>query len=612
MNNRLSLRPLLNFGVRPTRLAIVGLLFLIFALLPPNLYGQTSPITASVNHSKYTTDELVILTVAVVDDSPQQPRPILPPLDGLTVVDFDIATSVNLVNGQIQTEVIYTYELQPRRTGVLTIPPVSVKIDDEIFKTPPLSISVAQGTPPQPSSGNAVPPKVIVPPPDFDGQDFFAETIVDQPEPYVGQQTTYTLRFYQAINLYNPPQYEMPLFNGFDTIGLPVEEYNLEIGDRTYLISEISTALFPKTDGNVTIGPARLMFPGNYFEEPVELYSEAVSLRVKPLPRAAPPGFSGAVGQFQIEALFSPQVAVVNQPATFSVAVSGNGNIHTLPEPIWPRLMGWRVYDSLVSANTSLEGGQVNGTRVYERLILTDKVGDFSIPPSKLVYFDPVAEEYRTISTRSVSGRIIVAPTPNPATATAIAIIALPTTTPANVAIGSERPAAIDNLSLFRVSPDSLGTGWQLFVPVGAVLFWAFCGAIPLAVGAGAGGLWLWQKRQLQVTTQATALHQPSQKMHPALAGTVTGNSDNFKAVSLALDSYLSGMAGSSITTLSRTERANRLEQAGLSKNLVARIEDCLAQSEMGRFGPQIDDEGWDLLAKTDELLIDLDKAVQR
>ena len=100
--------------------------------------------------------------------------------------------------------------------------------------------------------------------------------------------------------------------------------------------------------------------------------------------------------------------------------------------------------------------------------------------------------------------------------------------------------------------------------------------------------------------------------MHPALAGAVTGNSDNFKAVSLALDSYLSGMAGSSITALSSTERANRLEQAGLSKNLVARIEACLAQGEMGRFGPQTDDEGWDLLARTDELLIDLDKAVQR
>ncbi|MDH3675624.1 MAG: BatD family protein [Anaerolineae bacterium] len=609
MNNRNSRRQLTSYGVRLIWPAL-ALLLLLLTALPPAAFGQSSPITATVNHSQYTTDELVILTVAVVDNSPQQPRPILPPLDGLTVIDFDIATSVSMVNGQIQTEVIYTYELQPRRTGVLTIPPVTVKIDDELFKAPPLSISVSQGTAPVPSSGNAVPPKVILPPPGLDGQDFFVETVVDLPSPFVGQQTIYTFRFYQAIRLYNPPQYDMPIFNGFDTIGLPIQEYNLDIGDRTYLISEISTALFPKTAGTIRLGPARLAFPGNYFEEPLELYSNAARLEVKPLPDKPPVGFNGAVGQFQIEARFSPQVAVVNQPSTFSVIVSGSGNIHTLPEPSWPRLKEWRVYDSLASASTEIKDGRINGTRVYERLILSDKVGDFSIPPTKLVYFDPIAEEYRTISTKSLSGRIILAPTPDPAAATAMAIIALPTVTPASVNTSSDIGAPLDDRLVSRISSDSLDAIWRIVVPVGAVLFWVLCGVIPLAVVAGAGGFWLWQKRQLQVETGTSVLQQPSEKMHPTLAAALARNHNNFKAVSQALNSYLVSLLGTSVTGLTRLDLAHRLQQRGVSKALIARIEACLAQSEMGRFGPATNDEGWDLLGQTDELLIDLDKAI--
>ena len=113
----------------------LGLLFILILITSPHhVYGQDSPILASVNHSRYTTDELIILTVTVVDDSPQQPRPILPPLDGLAVVEFDIATNVSMVNGKIQTEVIYTYELQPRRTGSLTIPQLQLRLMVKFLK----------------------------------------------------------------------------------------------------------------------------------------------------------------------------------------------------------------------------------------------------------------------------------------------------------------------------------------------------------------------------------------------------------------------------------------------------------------------------------------------
>ncbi|HMR68098.1 MAG TPA: BatD family protein, partial [Anaerolineae bacterium] len=227
-------------------------LFLLFGLIPTLVYAQDSPVTVSVNSSEVSTDDLVYLTVTAVNDSPRQPRPILPPLDGLSVIDLDIATNVTLVRGQIQTQVVYTYELQPRRTGTLTIPAIPVKFnDDEVVETVPLSLKVTQGAAPAPSPHHAVPPGNVKPPPELNDQDFFVEAVVDQGNPFVGQQLTYIFRFYQAIKIYRPPQIEMPLFNGFETLGMPVQEYNLDLGDRTYLVMEMRTALFPKSSGNL-------------------------------------------------------------------------------------------------------------------------------------------------------------------------------------------------------------------------------------------------------------------------------------------------------------------------------------------------------------------------
>ncbi|MCL4297940.1 MAG: hypothetical protein KJ077_19510, partial [Anaerolineae bacterium] len=79
-------------GSNFNRLILLLSLSLCLSLSPPTARAQESPITASVNSTHFSTDELVILSVTVTDDSPLQPRPILPRLDGLAVVDLDIST----------------------------------------------------------------------------------------------------------------------------------------------------------------------------------------------------------------------------------------------------------------------------------------------------------------------------------------------------------------------------------------------------------------------------------------------------------------------------------------------------------------------------------------
>jgi hypothetical protein len=87
--------------------------------------------------------------------------------------------------------------------------------------------------------------------------------------------------------------------------------------------------------------------------------------------------------------------------------------------------------------------------------------------------------------------------------------------------------------------------------------------------------------------------------------------SNNFKAVSQALNTYLSDLLGISTWGLTHSDLVSRLQERGVSKTLTDRIKDCLIQSEIGRYGPKTNDEGWALLAQADELLVKLDAVLK-
>jgi hypothetical protein len=294
--------------------------------------------------------------------------------------------------------------------------------------------------------------------------------------------------------------------------------------------------------------------------------------------------------------------------------VSGAGNIHTLPEPVWPELSGWRVYNTLTSLTADTrEDGLISGTRVFERLIVPDEVSDFTIPPATLVYLDPVAAEYRTITTNPLNVKVIPQPTPAPATATAIAI--LPTATPETSSIEKadiNPPDPVDD-QVNRIFFDSPSSSLGLVLPLFVILFLGMCSMIPLAAVAGAGGFWLWQRRRskFEERIKADTLQQPNQTIHPTLAAAMQNSDDNYRAVSQALNAYLETVLEMSITGLTRTELAHLLREYGFEQSLIKRIRNCLAQSEMGRYGPTPEDAGWSLMAETDELLSELDEVFE-
>ncbi|MBI2496894.1 MAG: BatD family protein, partial [Opitutae bacterium] len=113
-------------------------------------------------------------------------------------------------------------------------------------------------------------------------------------------------------------------------------------GERYAILSQ-NTRAYAKAPGNYTIKPAAQMLNFNissgssFLFAPLQqveqrrLESNPLELTIKPLP-AAPPDFSGAVGEFTFVSKVVPVTAAVGEPVTWTIELSGTGN--------WPDLTG--------------------------------------------------------------------------------------------------------------------------------------------------------------------------------------------------------------------------------------------------------------------------------
>ncbi|HSR30317.1 MAG TPA: BatD family protein [Anaerolineae bacterium] len=563
-----------------------------------------SPIHAEVDRTALSTDEVLVLTVTVSSTTVfNTPAPKLPDLQGFQVVGTSSSSQISIVNANITSQLIWVYHLQPYETGDLVIGPVSVTLDGQTHSSEPITVHVTQGTgaavpaPAAPSDKQPVEPAA-----ELNGQDLFVEAVVDNPMPYVGQQVTYTLRFYQAVNLWDQPGYEPPAFTGFWSERQPgQQEYQAQAGGRIYRVAEVHTILFPSVVGPVTIDPARLTIPGGFFSSGRTLQTKPVELNVQPLPVDAPTGFGGAVGQFTVTASLDTAQGTVNEPLTWQVTLSGQGNVNAAPDPVWPEIPGWRSFESEASVNTEVRSGQMIGTRVYERLLVPNAEGEYAIPPLEYVYFDPIAGQYQTTGTEPLP--VSIAPGV-PGTA------ATQPQARSNLAGGQKE--AVEQIATdirhLKPVPSSLGSGDG---PVTASsLYWA-AWAFPLL---GAAGYFAWQRRQRYWENNLSLARssRARKKARKALDLARKQKQDAHRAAGQILIAYLADKLDQPVAGLTHQALIDLLTGHGVGPDLCERVEVLLVTSELGRFAPGVDEPGHaqSLLQEVDVLIGALEKVL--
>ncbi len=324
------------------------------------------------------------------------------------------------INGRQSAKFSYIYILQPLKTGKLTIGKATVKIDDKIYETQPVTIEVVKGqNKPNTSSGN-------IPVPQGNGktdnitvkdkvQGAFLIADVSKTNPYVNESVGLTYKLYipQNYGVTNYTETEQPQYNGFwvQDINKNISgPYQGEINGKPYIYYVLrKKVLFPQHSGKLTIKPLTLqidvqvpvyrnffgMRVPDYEIQRVKLTSGKKVLRVKELPQDNQPiDFSGAVGQFNFTVNAEKNQVKAGEPVSVTVSVKGLGNLKLFDLPHLKAPEGVEVYDPKHSEQIQASFNGNKGSVKDEYVLVPNTAGKFIIPSMRFVYFDPKSKTY--------------------------------------------------------------------------------------------------------------------------------------------------------------------------------------------------------------------------
>ena len=612
------------------------IVLLILGVMALPALGQ-APVTAEVDRNFLSTDDALVLTVTIDTSAGDAARPTLPTMNDFQILGSSSGTQITVVNGDMTVQETYSYSLRPLREGSLTIDPITVQINGQVYNTQPIVVEVTQGTgqaqPAQPGSpggsfptipgfpnlnqllppgfqtmpgaprGQAQPAQPLDPadmPTELQGQDYFIEAEVDNPNPFQGEEIVYTFRFYQAGNLFDQPNYTAPSFTGFWSKELSDQQMNYatEAAGRPYRVTELQTVLVPTVTGEVTIDPARLSIPGDFFSSGVELQTQPVAVNVQALPQNAPDSFRGAVGQFDISAETDVAQTEVNDTVTMNVTVSGAGNLETMPDPVWTEGPEWRSFDSKATVNAQFVDGRMQGSRIYERVLLPTEGGDLLLPAIEFSYFNPQTGTYETKSTEpiliNVTGAAATAPAAPPAPGTM---------TPQNATVAP----AVSALRPIKSSAElSSSAGTPLTEQSAYWLLWV----VPLMLLVGHFGWQRYQQQRLD-TVDLRRSRGAAGKAEKAL-NDAQKQGQSQEAAGPILNAYLEEKLNQPVAGLSHTQLAALFSAKGVDEGLTKRVQNCLMLSEMGRYAPaDLSLQGGNLWSETAAVIDELDKSLE-
>lgn len=243
----------------------------------------------------------------------------------------------------------------------------------------------------------------------FSASEQFVDAFVENTEPFVNEQVTYTFRYYHQ-NIpptLEQPKYFPPSFTGFRTQRLPSNDIKPKvINGVTYRVKEIRTVLFPVSSGRHKIEPASFYIPAfnESFDQPKTLKTHSIELNIKPLPeRGRPVNFTGAVGKYQIQTEIDKTEVSVGQPLTLNIVLSGTGNIETCPKPDIPEIEDFKRYKPTEKISTFNESSKLKGEIFWEYVLIAQKAGNYTIPSIRYNYFSPDTETYEIARTQPIS-----------------------------------------------------------------------------------------------------------------------------------------------------------------------------------------------------------------
>jgi tetratricopeptide (TPR) repeat protein len=155
---------------------------------------------------------------------------------------------------------------------------------------------------------------------------------------------------------------------------------------------------------NRNIDPFEAFFNGGsgYVEVKKKIVAPGIDIQVDPLPER-PAGFSGGVGHFNVSASLNKTETKANDPVSLRITVSGTGNLKLVKQPQIDLPKDFDKYEPKITDKTKLTSAGIEGSMIYDILIVPRHQGHYELPPVSLTYFDTTANVYKTVTSEPLT-----------------------------------------------------------------------------------------------------------------------------------------------------------------------------------------------------------------
>ena len=316
--------------------------------------------------------------------------------------DFEVLSnnrqqSYSSINGKTESFTVWVLQLKPKRSGILEIPTLNFKGDT----SERLELRVRAA--PKNSSLNP------------GSQPIYSETLLDHTEVYVNQQVILTQRLYTSVNLRDFSLSELKVENAV-VHRLGDTTYQKVLNGRSYLVLEVTYAIFPKGVGFVDI--PRLRFGayevdtsrqfGIFNNRGNQVIRDTESKQIKVLSKPSRRTDRGWMPSKSVEVKqrWSGDLnkVTIGEPITQTITIIAEG---LTPEQITPlkftESTKYRTYPDQPQLSQSLSNSGIISQRVESRAIVPSESGKIILPAINLKWWDIETQKEQTAELPSLT-----------------------------------------------------------------------------------------------------------------------------------------------------------------------------------------------------------------
>ena len=377
-------------------------IILFFGLFITN--AQTLTVTTDKNPALVGEQILIKFTVNAKAKDFKSPN-----FQGLRILsgpNSSSSSSYSFVNGESKSEITttYSYYVSASKEGNYTISSASVNANKKTISSNPLTIKVVKG---KKQENNNI------------EKNLFITVNTTKKNIIVGEQIIVSYKLHTRLELENTELSQLPNLNGFWKKDLESSSrFKREVIDgipyNTAIIKK--TVLTAQKSGKLEIDPIKVTcsiritnqrnrrdpfanFFNTYNVKEEIISSKKITINVKDLPSPKPNNFSGGVGNFEISSKTDKNELNANDALTYTIKLTGTGNIELIKPFIIDFPKDFEVYDPKITEKI-FQGGNKRSIKTFEYLLIPRYKGDYKIPSYNFSFFDTKQKKYVTKNTQ--------------------------------------------------------------------------------------------------------------------------------------------------------------------------------------------------------------------